>query len=251
MRADEIEKMNRLDDWYWWFVGNRELVSGLVGGACGKIAGAGRLRILDVGCGTGAMLSRLGTYGRAFGADRSVEALGFCRQRGAELLCQCNATQLPFPDGTFQIVVASHILEHVAEDDSVLEELDRVLAPGGRMIATIPAHRFLWSAHDVALSHKRRYSRREVADKIRKAGFVVERVTYTNFFIFPIVVALRLFKKVFRPAAADPKTDLVPMPALLNRALVGLYRCEAWILARINVGFGVNLACIARKGSEA
>src|SRR5687767_6622160 len=159
MHAEEYERMYRLEDSYWWFVGRHDLVLGFVRETYGQRSD---LTILDIGCGTGAMSQKLSPWGAVVSADFSPLALSFSRRRNLNLLCASDAMRLPFRENSFDLVVAMDILEHVKDDSLALNEIYRVLKPGGRIIATVPAYAALWSSHDVALMHFRRYLAREV-----------------------------------------------------------------------------------------
>src|SRR5579872_1235395 len=148
MNSEEYERMYCLEDSYWWFVGRHDLALTFLRSA---YPGRNDLTILDIGCGTGAMSEKLAAYGAVVSADFSPLALAFSRRRHLDRLCAADAMRLPFRDGAFDVIVALDILEHVSDDAAALREFYRVLKPGGRVIATVPAYQSLWSAHDVAL----------------------------------------------------------------------------------------------------
>lgn len=252
--------MYRMEDRHWWFVARRNLVlmalrrlrdslpkSGFSGAAAA-------LRILDVGCGTGGTLERLRPFGQVVGLDLETLALEFCRRRDPTLrLVRGSATALPFASGAFDVVVAMDVLEHIPDHAAAAREIARVLAPGGALIATVPAYRALWSRHDVALRHQRRYVAKEVRLLLQGAGLRVERLTYTVSAILPIVWAVRMGQKL-RAASADaaaaPRSDVVPTPALTNQVLRGLLDLENRVALRAHVPFGVTVFAIARKDAD-
>src|SRR4051812_40050263 len=118
--------------------------------------------VLDVGCGTGILLEHLGGYGPAFGLDASATALDFCVTRGLGGLVRGSGDRLPFADGSFALVTAIGVIEHIAADQAALDEWARVLRPGGQLVLLTSAYRWLWSGHDVANHHVRRYTSGQV-----------------------------------------------------------------------------------------
>src|SRR5207302_6326792 len=184
MNVEEYERMYRLEDSYWWFVGRHNLVLGFLRA---KYRGRKDLTILDIGCGTGAMSQKLRPLGSVVSADFSPLALQFSRKRGLDRLCASDAVRLPFRDQSFDLVVALDTLEHISDDQAALCEFQRVLKSGGRVIATVPAYQSLWSQHDVALMHFRRYVAREVAERFASARLRVEKLSYAMTALFPAV----------------------------------------------------------------
>src|SRR5438045_3591311 len=133
MKSEEYERMYRLEDSYWWFVGRHHLVLGFLQA---KYGDRKDLTILDIGCGTGAMSKKLARWGAVVSADFNPLALSYSRRRDLNRLCVSDAMRLPFRDGAFDVVVALDILEHLPDDEAALREFYRVLKPGGRVIAT-------------------------------------------------------------------------------------------------------------------
>lgn len=239
MQPSEIDKMHRLEESHWWFQGKKLLVERFISSA--GIRGG---KFLDIGCGTGMFLKVLASYGSVFGVDISAQALAYCREKVAADLTLATGDQLPFPDDSFSFVSLLDIIEHADDDLSVLKEAYRVCMPGGVVLVTVPAFRFLWSSHDVAHHHKRRYRLPELRRIAVESGFTVERITYTNFFIFLPV----LFKRTLFPTRVNgAESDLVETPALLNRMLLSLYRFEAFYLGKANFPWGVSLLMLIRK----
>lgn len=241
MRLEELDKMYRLEDTYWWFVGRRRLVEQLV-----RRYGVASPRMLDVGCGTGGTMDALGPLGEVWGADISQDALDFCRERGHESVRLCAAEALDFEDASFDLALACDVLEHV-DDVQALREILRVLRPGGIVVATAPAYRFLWSEHDLALSHRRRYERRDLRDRLREAGFEVVKLTYAVSFVFPVVVLFRLLNRARVRRLGTPHTQLLRIPGWLNWLFTLIQDIENWFVIRTGFLFGTSLVAVARK----
>ena len=239
----EIQKMFSLEDTYWWFVARRDL--GRVAVARYLRGGSAR-RVLDVGCGTGANLTEMSQFGPVVGLDRAAEALQLSRSRGHRQLVQGTAEQLPFRDGTMDVVLALDILEHVADDVQVLRECRRVLVAGGLLVLSAPAYRLLWSEHDVALSHHRRYTAGDIARRLRRAGLRPLRVSYAIMTLFPPIFLFRRLQRLLG-RKGRPMTTLIPLPPILNRLFIAILWLESRLMLRVSLPAGVSLMAVARR----
>lgn len=241
MRYEELERMYRLEDDYWWFVGRRRLVHSLV-----QRYGPPDPMILDAGCGTGGTMDYLRPLGSVYGADLSLDALQFCRSRGHQALLQCRAESIAARGDSFDVVVASDLLEHLPDDAAGVQEAFRVTKPGGIVVITVPAYQWLWSEHDEALSHLRRYSKRELRGLLEQAGADVVKLTYAVCLVFPAIVGVRVLQRRKHKSSA-PHTQLMPVPDWANRLLVSIHDLEAWWLTRAGFPWGATLVAVARK----
>ena len=235
--------MRALEDWYWWFVARRAAALRFLS----DYAPSGDPRqILDAGCGTGALLEalrRLPDF-EAVGLDFSEAALDFCRERGYGRLVRGDLEAMPFTGAQFDAVTALDVIEHVPDDIAAAREIARVLKPGGILVASVPAYPFLWSNHDVALHHRRRYYRAGMVRLLEGAGLRIEKSTYLLTALFPLAAAQRLAARMVRPAA---EAGLPPVPQWLNRFLVALQNAELSISRRVNLPWGLTIMVVARK----
>ena len=241
--------MYRLEDTYWWFVGRHRLVEGLITTRYGRPSAQSQphsLSILDVGCGTGAMSARLVKWGDVVSADFSPLALEFSRRRGLKHLLGADAMRLPLASGRFDIITVMDVLEHLPDDQAAMCEFFRVLKPGGRVIATVPAYQHLWSEHDVALMHFRRYTRAELGERFRKAGFQVEKLSHTMTTLYP-VVSLQRRLNARKPPQDPPHAAMPIFPPPINSLLTGLFALENTAARKVNLPFGVTILCVAAK----
>lgn len=222
------------EDHYWWFVARRELAL--------KLLGRGKGKSLDVGCGTGALLAALGP--EALGIDFSPEALRFCLRRGLKKVALGDAQRLPLVDQCVSRVVTLDTLEHVSDDRAAISEIYRALKPEGLLVLNVPAFKWLWGPHDVALHHHRRYTRTEVRLLLQDAGFKVELLSYSVFFLFPVVVGVRLLDRIFRREA---KVRLPEVGSFLNHLLICLMRLEGKLLQWVPLPVGSSVVAVARK----
>lgn len=246
MYTDEYGAMYNLEDFYWWFVGRRKLVGEIL---AKEAEHRGALRILDVGCGTGANLAAFRHYGPAIGIDFSEQALDLCSRREVDAVCLAAVEKLPFPDHTFDVITALDLLEHTDEDLVALKEMQRVCKPGGLLIIIVPAYGFLWSEHDEALKHRRRYTAHELRNKIAVTGFDLKRSTYFITALFWPILAWRIYQGLFKNNSV-PQTSMRILPPWLNSLLVSVLDVERWVLRGINLPFGVSAVALARKPDE-
>ena len=222
MRTEVYAEMAALEQRHWWFRGRRAVIAALL-----RRAGVeGPVRMLDAGCGTGGNLLAFGYLGEADGVDDSAEAVAVCHRRGLDRVVQGTLDALPYPDATFGLLFATDVLEHVDDDVAALRELRRVAAPGAALIVTVPAQPWLWSAHDVALHHRRRYRRRELVGRAVAAGWRVEAVTGFNTLLLPPIALARVLRR------GGEGSDHDATPPWLDRVLVQPLRLEGKLVAR-------------------
>jgi SAM-dependent methyltransferase len=243
MRVAELEEMYRLEDTYWWFVGRRRMLRRLIE----LYAPPARpLRILDAGCGTGATMLALEPLGEVWGCDLSEDALAMSRERGAQHLRCCDVTALQFADASFDVVVTADVLEHVPDDERAVKEMARVLRPGGVLVATVPAHRYLWSEHDEALLHLRRYERDEFVTLVEGAGLQMRKLSEAVMLALPAVLLYRGLRRLTR-REGRPRTSLVRLPRLLNNLLILLLDIENALIPHVSLPLGTSLVAAAVK----
>ncbi len=202
--------------------------------------------ILDAGCGTGAILRRLGNSARNVGVDLAPEAIAFCKERGLENVRQGDICALPFADDSFDAVICSSVLYHewVKDVAGAVRELHRVLRPGGLLFVILPAFRFLHSAHDDAVMTARRFRKNEVRSLLLENRFVIQRLTYWTTLLFPLAVLARTLggSKMGRdfPAAGTS-------PRFTDRLFAKTMSIELGLLRKISLPFGVALFAVAKK----
>jgi SAM-dependent methyltransferase len=245
------------EDRHWWFASRTRAILAYLD----RYVGPGRdRRVLDIGCGAANMAHHLAHYGRVVGVDTNPRPLEVARQRGMEAY-QAAADNLPFADGEFGLVALLDTVEHVPAQDAAFQECRRVLRSpggglaGGRLLVTVPAFMFLWSKNDVLNMHQRRYSRSELKAKLEEHGFRVLRISYNNFFVFPLAAALILLRRGrAEPELASPHCDedayqveMEPAPPLLNALLTWVGKLEVALLRRVNLPFGTSIIAIAEK----
>ena len=242
MQRKELEDMSAVESDHWWFTGKRLFMRRLLGD---HLVEKGKpLRILDVGCGTGANAVELSHYGDVTACDRSLDALGRAAGRGVRRLCVAAAPELPFAVDTFDVITAFDIIEHVEDDVGFVRELERVLAPGGRLLVRVAANDWLRGAHDRAWQVVRRYSPARLSAGLSRAGLRVERLSHANMWLFPLAAAKRLAERLAPPRSTS---DLTLPFGPLDHVFGALLSSEARLIAGPGLAFGLSLIAMARK----
>ena len=231
---------------HFWFRGLRRFVRPLLDQALSEHA---HPDILDCGCGTGANLAVLANYGTAHGVDR--EWVGVRRARAAgHFVGQATVAQLPFGDAQFDLVTSFDVLYclETLDERAAAAEMHRVLRPGGRAIVNVAAMPMLVGNHSVLGHEIRRYTARSLRTLLESAGFAIERMTYTNTALLPILLPLRFAQRAVG-LAPEEKAGLeiqVP-PPLVNTVLDRVLALEAAVVHHVALPCGSSLLAMARK----
>ena len=222
---EQIELKASLEERHWWYRGRRRIVLE----AIERLRLPAEARLLDAGCGSGAMLDHLRRFGSVTGVDVNVAAVEYALERGAGPVKTAAVDHLPFADQEFDLVLCLDVLEHVPDDRQVLAELRRVSSKGGFLIASVPAYPALWSPHDVAAGHCRRYRGGELRARAEDAGWRVLRETSFNTLLLPAAACVRIAARARR---ARPRSNLLSTPRWADRALELPLRLEAAAIRR-------------------
>lgn len=201
------------------------------------------LRILDVGCGTGANLEMLSEFGEAEGVDVSDEALTFCKSKGLKVH-KGLAEELPFEDEEFDVVTGLDVIEHLDDDIAGLREMRRVTKEGGYALVFVPAFMWLWGVQDDVSNHRIRYTRKQIVERMEKAGYTVERATYANLTFFAPIFAGRL---LMRLTGVKPESENNVNVSALNGFFGKIFSSEKHFLRHVNFPFGVSIVVVAKK----
>jgi len=237
MKYEEFDRIRSLEQIHWWYKGRKYLLEKLK-----EVLKLHDSLILDAGCGTGFAGRSLAECGTVIGLDASRYA--FDESSSAEINCLALIDEAPFPDNTFDLVVAMDLVEHLDNDQSALDEMHRVCKDGGYLFITVPAYQRMWSAHDVSLEHKRRYSLNDIAAKIRRSGFDVVKSSY---FVSTVFLPAFIYRMMKRKSTAS--SDLAPVAKPINALLASIMMLETSIVWNIGLPFGMTAFVLARKPS--
>jgi SAM-dependent methyltransferase len=249
VNSEEYALMYQVEDHHWWYKGMEAISRKLLNQ---HYTNRSALRILDAGCGTGAAAAGfLAQYGSVTGCDLAGEALHFCQQRNLGRLARASVIALPFASRSFDLVASFDVLDerNIQNDRLPLAEFHRVLVPGGRVLLRLPAFHWLSGQHDRAVHISRRYTRKQLSERLKAAGFSVELVGYANTFLLPLVMIKRWKDRLvqsIRPVE-QPKSDLTVNAGRLNGVLCGILSSEAAWVAHNRLPVGVSLFTVAQK----
>ena len=241
MEAHILLRQNRQLDENWWIAGRRRLFKSFLASGLNEFP-----KILEIGPGAGSNLVIWSDWSQKYlvVADADPLALDLSVPRGANCGVLLDATNLPFTDATFDVVLLGDVLEHLTDDQGAVLEIERILKPNGRALFTVPAFRFLWGEQDRLAGHQRRYRLSELVDLARGTGLAIERYGYFNWALFPLAVFFKLILKFFRPRTY---ADATSMPAIFNRIAALIFSLDVSIASRVRVPFGLSAFMLLRK----
>lgn len=245
MRDDVYEEMFRIEDTHWWYVAKQRIVANLIA----RYADHGqspRLRIADLGCGCGAMLSRLRGEHDVVGVDPSPLAIEFSARRGIAVLQGSFPDQIPLDRDSFDVVLLLDVIEHLQDDRAGVKTAGSLLRRGGVMIITVPAYQWLWSDWDELHHHYRRYNRSMLRSVLRDSQLDIRLLSYANTTLFPLAAVARGVHKLSK--RKHETADMKIPPAPVNAAFRGLYSFERHLLGRLPMPFGLSVVAVARRG---
>ena len=238
-----MKATQEVDDHHWWYRGRRRIIRAELD----RLPLAPDAQVLDAGCGSGRTLEELVDYGRVAGIELDPDAAELARGRGLADVRVGRLEELPWAADAFDLITCLDVIEHTADDRVTLTELQRVCRPGGFALVTVPAYQALWSVHDEANHHYRRYSRRSLRAAALESGWAVARVSSFNALLLAPAALVRLGQR--RLGTHNGYTnDLELGPDWLNDALEQPLRLEAgWMRHGGTLPAGLSLLAVLRK----
>jgi SAM-dependent methyltransferase len=227
MDRDYELQTHQAEDRHWWYRGRRTVLEGVIA----DLDLPPSARILDAGCGSGRNMIELRRHGTVTGVELSEASVEIARGRGAGEVVAGSVLEMPFPDASFDFAVSLDVVEHLEDDLGALRELRRVIAPGGRLLLTVPAYQWLWSGHDEINHHHRRYTRRSLKRVAEAAGWKQARTTYFNSLLLPVAIVLRVLDR-FNTKTTESSLDLWVPPGPANWLLERPLTLEAAMIGR-------------------
>jgi SAM-dependent methyltransferase len=233
------QQMAELDDRHWWYRARRRIIADLIRREARPPADA---QVLEIGCGTGHNLAMLAGFGHVEGLELDEEARAISEKRLGRKVMSSPLPELgEVPDCHYDLIGAFDVIEHIDDDRAALASIAAKLKPGGRFVMTVPAHQWMWSAHDAVNHHKRRYSKAGLKALISGSPMKLEKVGYFNSLLFPLAVAERASSKLRGKEDADVKLP----PAPLNTALEKIFEAERYLVGRLPLPPGLSLFAVA------
>lgn len=241
MERAVFDRMAEHDAVHWWYVARRRILADLIAREIDPPAGA---RILEIGCGTGHNFGMLEWFGRIDAIEVDEEARALAARRLGRPVGAAPLPDLPgIEEGAYDLIALLDVLEHVDPDVASLRSIARRLKPGGRILVTVPANPWMWSAHDVVHHHKRRYTKSGLRAVAEEAGLRPVLLSHFNSLLFPLAAAVRLAGKV---RGREDSDDTLP-PAPLNRLFTTVFGWERYLVGRVPLPAGVSLVAILAR----
>lgn len=241
------------EDFHWWFASRTRALNAVLEPLLPKTPD---FKLLDIGCGAGNMIHHLSRYGQVKGLEIDPRPVKKAQERGYDV-DQFDATQpMPFDENTFDAVTTLDVIEHNEDDLAILADSYRILKPGGHMIITVPAFMWLWTYNDDINAHVRRYTAGELRQKLSQTGFKVRRVTYNNFFVFPLAAALLLSRRSTGSHTElashhldedEYQVEMEPASPLVNSVLTQVGKIEAGLMKMVSLPVGTSLIAVGQK----
>ena len=236
------DRMAAHDSTHWWYRARREIL----GDYLRRYGNLPRhARILEIGCGTGHNLPMLARFGDVDAIEIDPAARAIASQRLGKPVGDAPLPQLPgVARGSYDLIAVLDVVEHIDDDVAALAAMRDCLAPGGKILIAVPAHQWMWSAHDVVNHHHRRYSKASLRAAMTKAGLTPTRFGYFNSLLFPLAAAARVAGRL----SGRDDSDDSPPPALVNTVFEHIFRIERHLVGRVPMPPGVSILTLAVPG---
>ena len=233
------DRMAAHDSTHWWYRARRDILADYLT-RYGKLPKDAR--ILEIGCGTGHNLPMLASFGSVDAIEIDPAAREIASQRLGKPVEAAPLPALPgIERGAYDLIAVLDVVEHIEDDVAALAAMKSCLKPGGKILIAVPAHQWMWSAHDVVNHHHRRYSKGTLVSAIEKAGLKTRKLTYFNSLLFPLAAAARIAGRI----TGRDDSDDSPPPAPLNKAFEAIFRVERHLVGRAPMTPGVSIVTLA------
>lgn len=237
------ERMATHDSTHWWYRARRDILSDYIA----RYAALPRdARILEIGCGTGHNLAMLARFGSVDAIEIDADSRAIASRRLGKPVGAAPLPELPgVARAGYDLVAVLDVVEHIADDVAALAAMATLLRPGGKILIAVPAHQWLWSAHDVVNHHHRRYSKATLAKAITDAGLKPVRMRWFNSLLFPLAAAARIAGRLTGRDDSDDSPPARPLNALFER----VFRLERHLVGRVPMTPGVSIVTLAVPGA--
>jgi SAM-dependent methyltransferase len=238
MERETYAGMAEYDSSHWWYVARRNILAAVVARETTLPVDA---RVLEIGCGTGHNLSMLGRFGEIDAIEIDTYARDIATKRLGRPIINAPLPELTgVAEQHYDLIALLDVLEHVEDDRAALISIARRLRDDGRMLITVPQYPFMWSGHDVASHHFRRYTKRSFRAVASEAGLKIDLLQSFNSLLFPLAVGDRMVSKLTGRIGADDK----PPPAPLNKVFKSVFGFERYLVGRIPMPPGLSLMAL-------
>ncbi len=241
-------QMYAIEKKHWWYCGRRHIIDSFLSKIM-PCTPTKTSKVLEIGCGTGGNSEILNQYGETYGMEVFDEAIEYSKKNKFKHVKKGKLpSEIPFLKNYFDLIVALDVIEHVREDSQSLKALSEFLKPNGYLVITVPAYQFLWGKHDKERHHMRRYTKKKLINIIDTKQYIIEYISYFQFFLFPLLLIKRLFidKLKIVKGKQVAQSDIVP-PLWTNALFKQIFFFESKILRRFSFPYGSSIICLIRK----
>lgn len=233
------DRMAAHDTTHWWYRARREILSDYLSRYGGLPKDA---RILEIGCGTGHNLPMLARFGDVDAIEIDAAARELASERLGKPVSDAPLPELPGVErGHYDLIAVLDVIEHIGDDVGALKAMASCLKPGGHILIAVPAHPWMWSAHDVVNHHQRRYTKASLDKAIRDAGLKHNGLRWFNSLLFPVAVAARLAGRLMGKDDSDDSPPAAP----LNTAFQAIFKSERHLVGRVPMTPGLSIITLA------
>lgn len=233
------DRMAELADVHWWYVARRQILIDLIRR---DVRPPTDSHILEIGCGTGHNLLALRQFGHVDGLEIDPAARALAAKRLGQPIADAPLPELGgIATGAYDLIAALDVIEHVTDDVAAIAAIASRLKPGGKLLMTVPAHQWMWSAHDVANHHQRRYSKAGLRRLIEGSPLRIDKLGFFNSLLFPLAVGARMAGKLTRNPDSDDKLPAAPVNAIFR----SIFALERYAVGRVPLPPGLSLFAIA------
>ena len=225
------------EKYHWWFKARREILDSYLS----NFNLPENANILEIGCGTGGNIPILQQYGTVKAIEMDVFAIEYAKNTGAEIRQGHLPNNFPY-DGKFDLICMFDVLEHIEKDNETLKVIKDYLKPNGKLFITVPAYQWLYGSHDKLLHHKRRYSKRDLVQKLNTNKFDIVKLSFFNTLLFPFVIIARILDMI---NPSNTSTGYGTPNKILNSIFYSVFRSEKKILKIMRFPFGTSLIVLA------
>lgn len=242
MNKEAYIELTENQNTHWWFCGKRALVDYFFS----KYSKLSSPKVLDLGCGTGALLGMLKDKGQVLGVEYEKEAVQYCNEHFGNIVKQgCLPAHIPFSNSSFDVIISCDVLEHIDDDQASITRIHDLLKENGIFIITVPALQTLWSYNDEFVQHKRRYDKSELLSKLSNNGFQVKYCTFYNSLLFLPIFVFRKIKNLLN--IKKPDLSETSSNGIVNFMLKKIFLFEIFLLRYFHMPLGVSLVAVAAK----
>jgi len=254
MEPHVYDQFNELEGTHWWFSARRSYLKAVIERLFPSSGVKQKLEFCEIGCGTGGNIKLLSEFGVVDAVEMNDEAREFVKNKNLDGLRHLSGGHLPDNINLkqkYDAVFALDVIEHVEDDANAVKALEEFITSEGYLITTVPAYQWMWSSHDVANHHKRRYTLSQYSSLLKQAGFKIKYKSYFNTLLFPLAVVDRLGSSKSKSNAAELEATIVKLPPKpINSIFKFIFNIERIWAGRVSMPFGLSIVVVAERDKK-